>query len=130
MTLLLAAFLMLQAAAAPGSLSGTVILKDTAMQTPLASARVELSGGPGLPLVVRTDSLGRLRIAHHEPRLRTQGGELAAHPPTDEPGRSEHHDPLAGQSAPGQGFRLARGHRAGTLDGIGAPGAIGPATMR
>ena len=80
MNVLLAAFLMLQSTPATGSISGTVVRAGTSLQTPLDSARVELSGGAGLPIVVRTDARGRFAFANLRPggyRLRvTKDGYL------------------------------------------------------
>jgi Carboxypeptidase regulatory-like domain len=67
MSRILAFLLMLQAAPPAGSVSGTVILAGSASQSPLALARVELSGGPVRSLVVRTDGLGRFAFANLPP---------------------------------------------------------------
>ncbi|HLQ76817.1 MAG TPA: carboxypeptidase regulatory-like domain-containing protein [Terriglobia bacterium] len=64
MNVLLAAFLMWQTNTATGSINGVVVRAGTSLQTPLDSARVELSGGPGLPRVVRTDARGRFAFAN------------------------------------------------------------------
>ena len=61
---ILSLLLLLQAAQPSGSVSGTVTLAGSASQSPLAMARVELSGGPIRPLVVRTDGLGRFAFAN------------------------------------------------------------------
>ena len=61
---ILASLLLLQAAQPSGSVSGTVTLAGSASQSPLAMARVELSGGPILSLVARTDGLGRFAFAN------------------------------------------------------------------
>ena len=80
MNVLLAAILMLQSTTATGSINGTVVRAGTSLQVPLESARVELSGGPGLPIVVRTDLHGRFAFASLLPgsyRLRvTKDGYL------------------------------------------------------
>jgi len=62
-----AALLMLQSATPSGSISGTVVLAGSASQKPLVMARVELSGGPMLPLVVRTDGSGSFAFANLKP---------------------------------------------------------------
>jgi carboxypeptidase family protein len=64
MRLILAALFMLQTAPPSGSIGGTVVVAGSASQSPLAMARVELSGGPVRPLVVRTDGLGRFAFAN------------------------------------------------------------------
>jgi hypothetical protein len=64
---LLGALLMLQSATPSGSISGTVVIAGSASQAPLAMARVELSGGPMLSLVVRTDGSGRFAFANLQP---------------------------------------------------------------
>lgn len=64
MNVFFAAILMLQSTTATGSVSGTVARAGTSLQAPLDSARVELSGGPGLPIVVRTDAHGRFAFAN------------------------------------------------------------------
>jgi Carboxypeptidase regulatory-like domain len=53
------ALLVLQVASLPGTISGIVIKSGTLIQQPLQNARVELTGGPGTPLVTRTDGNGR-----------------------------------------------------------------------
>jgi hypothetical protein len=42
-----------------GTIGGIVIKAATAIEQPLRDARLELTGGPGTPLVVRTDGNGR-----------------------------------------------------------------------
>jgi len=63
-SLFLAAMLMLQAAPATGSISGTVTLASSQTQTAVTLARVELSGGPMLPQIVRTDGQGQFSFAN------------------------------------------------------------------
>ena len=67
MNLIIALLLMLQTESPTGSVSGTVILAESASQAPLAMARVELSGGPVLPIIARTDGLGRFAFANLPP---------------------------------------------------------------
>jgi len=64
MRLILAVLLLLQSQSPGGSISGTVVLAGSASQSPLAMARVELSGGPILPLVARTDGQGRFAFSN------------------------------------------------------------------
>jgi hypothetical protein len=64
---ILASLLMLQSAQQSGSVSGTVTLAGSASHAPLAMARVELSGGSILPIVARTDGLGRFAFASLPP---------------------------------------------------------------
>ncbi len=64
MNLLLASLLILQSNSATGSIGGTVVQAGTSLQTPLESARVELSAGTGLPVVVRTDARGGFAFAN------------------------------------------------------------------
>jgi hypothetical protein len=64
MKLILGLLLLLQTAPPSGSIRGTVVLAGSASQAPLAMARVELSGGPVLQLVARTDGVGRFSFAN------------------------------------------------------------------
>jgi hypothetical protein len=64
MSILFAAMLMLQTAPATGSISGTVTLASSQTQTPVTLARVELSGGPMLPQIVRTDGEGKFSFTN------------------------------------------------------------------
>ena len=67
MSFLLAAVLMLQTAPASGSISGTVVLAASQTQTPVTAARVELTGGPMLPQIIRTDGEGRFLFENLSP---------------------------------------------------------------
>src|SRR5262249_48612857 len=67
MSLLVTALLLLQSAPPAGSISGTVVLAGSQTQTPLIMARVELTGGPTLPQIVRTDGEGRFSFVNLSP---------------------------------------------------------------
>jgi hypothetical protein len=51
----------------PGTISGTVIKAHTVIQQPLPNARLELRGGPGGPIVVRSDGSGRFVFSNIVP---------------------------------------------------------------
>ena len=55
---LILALIALQASAGSGSIDGMVVKAGTVLQQPLENARLELTDGPGTPLVARTDSGG------------------------------------------------------------------------
>jgi len=58
---------MLQAPAATSSIGGVVTRGNAALEQSLQNARLELTGGPGTPLVVRTDTGGRFLFSNLAP---------------------------------------------------------------
>jgi protocatechuate 3,4-dioxygenase beta subunit len=57
----------LQLTPVAGTIPGIVIKAGTAIQQPLRNARLELTGGPGTPLVTRTDANGRFVFSNLAP---------------------------------------------------------------
>src|SRR5688572_16884176 len=60
----LAALVLMQASGAAGRIAGVVTKAGTVFQQTLPNARLELSDGPGTPIVLRTDAGGRFSFSN------------------------------------------------------------------